>query len=132
MKHCNPCVEAVKGSSLIVGAPCPEENVAKHGIVDVDEKGKVISFLEKPSPTETQSRTQSPCFYLLSSEANGRVKEFLEIHRNNKRKIDSTGSFIQHLVSSSPVYIFDVAQRFDLGNLASCIEADEYFENHES
>ena len=132
MKHCNPIVEAVKGSSLIVGAPCSEENVAKHGIVDVDEKGKVISFLEKPSSTETQSRTQSPCFYLLSSEAAGKLKEFLEIHRNDNKKKDSTGSFIQYLVPSSPVYVFDVAQRFDLGNLASCIEADEYFENHES
>ena len=96
--------------------------MVNHGIVEVDEMGRVTSFLEKPSPTETPSRRQSPCFYLLSREAVGMIKEYLDIHGNNKKKIDSTGSFIQYLVLKSPVYVFDVAQRFDLGNLVSCIE----------
>ena len=41
----------------------------KHGIVEVDPSGRVTSFLEKPAVRETQSRKQSPCFYLLSRPA---------------------------------------------------------------
>ena len=53
--------------ALIVACPCPEENVSKHGIIELDSSGKVTSFLEKPKPTETSSRLQSPCFYILDT-----------------------------------------------------------------
>ena len=57
------------GASLIISAPCAEEDVPKHGMVEVDPSGRVTSFLEKPAVSETQSRKQSPCFYLLSRPA---------------------------------------------------------------
>ena len=61
--------EERSGTSLIISAPCAVEDVPKHGIVEVDPSGRVTSFLEKPAVTETQSRKQSPCFYLLSRTA---------------------------------------------------------------
>ena len=57
------------GASLIISAPCAEEDVPKHGIVEVDPSSRVTSFLEKPTVSETESRKQSPCFYLLSRPA---------------------------------------------------------------
>lgn len=85
---------------------------------------KVVSFLEKPQLSETISRIQSPCCYLLTFEASQRVKSFLEEHPSKK---DSIGSFIQYLLTDFPVFAFKVQQRFDLGNLKSCIEANKYF-----
>ena len=55
--------------TIIVAAPCPKEEVHKHGIIEVDGDNPdlpVLSFLEKPSIEETESRIQSPCCYLLS------------------------------------------------------------------
>ena len=55
-------------SSLIVHTHCPEEVMHKHGIVVLDEAtNRVVDFLEKPDPSDTDSRLQCPCFYLLSS-----------------------------------------------------------------
>ena len=121
-----------EGSSLIVTAPCREEDVSKHGIVDLDQTDKVVLFLEKPLHTETSSRKQSPCFYLLSRQAVGKIKEYLYINKNDTKKSDSTGSFIRYLVDQLPVYAYQVPLRFDLGNLGSCIEANKYFENFEN
>ena len=44
-------------------------------------------------------------------------------------KKDSTGSFIQFIVScvNLPIHAFMVEKRFDIGNLSSCIDADSYF-----
>lgn len=49
--------------ALIVACPCPEENVSKHGIIEIDSNGKVTSFLEKPKPTETSSRSKNCAFF---------------------------------------------------------------------
>ena len=53
---------------MIVECPCPESEVHKHGIIEVNDQGKVTSFLEKPAATETKSRSQSPCFYLFDQD----------------------------------------------------------------
>ena len=38
------------------------------------------------------------------------------------------GSYIQSLVRGlEPVYALSVERRFDLGNLQSCVEADQYY-----
>ncbi len=63
----------IPSSNLIVHCPCPEDRVHLHGIVELKwddnvQCEKVISFLEKPSPEDTPSRTQSPCCYLINSE----------------------------------------------------------------
>jgi ADP-glucose pyrophosphorylase len=68
--------------ALIVACPCSEENVSKHGIIELDSDGKVTSFLEKPKPTETSSRLQSPCFYILDAKCQGILDEFLEASKD--------------------------------------------------
>ena len=51
---------------MIVDTSCTDEEVHKRGIIETDPvTGRVISFLEKPKASETTSRKQAPCFYLL-------------------------------------------------------------------
>ena len=48
----------------------------------------------------------------------------------NPSKRDSVGSYIQSLVRGpEPVYAVSVERRFDLGNLQSCVEADQYYQH---
>ena len=127
--------EECSGASLIISAPCAEADVPKHGILEADLSGRVTSFLEKPAVTETQSRSQSPCFYLLSRQAVSGLKEYLEMYSEDRSKADSTGSFIQFLLAGAsevwPLFVFEVERRFDLGHLQSYSEADLYFQSLE-
>ena len=43
---------------LVTAVPCPEAEVHKHGIIEIDEDSRVTQFLEKPQPHETKSRIQ--------------------------------------------------------------------------
>ena len=58
-------------SSIILAAPCREDDVKNHGMLEIDEgkSMRVTTFLEKPLPSETKSRTQSPCCYFLCPAA---------------------------------------------------------------
>jgi len=74
-------------SSLLLDATCTEEEVRKTGILEVEEEGKVlarkvVSFVEKPSPDETKSRLQCPCFYLLHQSHLKYLNEFLDEREN--------------------------------------------------
>ena len=62
-------VSASLSNTSLVAAPCAEEEVSRHGMLELDQEMRVTSFLEKPAPAETRSRTQSPCCYLLSPGA---------------------------------------------------------------
>lgn len=112
--------------ALIVECPCPEEEVHKHGIIEVGEDGLVTSFLEKPKASDTKSRSQSPCFYAFSPEVQGILEEFLEANKDAPlEKKDATGNFLAFLIPKAKVYAFKTKGRFDVGNLASykfCIE----------
>jgi len=106
--------------ALIVACPCPEENVSKHGIIELDSTGKVTSFLEKPKPTETSSRLQSPCFYILDAKCQGILDEFLEASKDLPlEKKDATGNFLAYLIPKACVHAFQTRGRYDVGNLAS-------------
>ena len=65
-----------EGLALITECPCPEEEVSKHGIIELNNEGRVISFKEKPKLCETQSRSQSPCFYLLDVKCQQFIDDF--------------------------------------------------------
>ena len=110
--------------SLIVECPCPENELEKHGIIEVNESKIVTSFLEKPKPTETKSRSQSPCFYLFDQASQKLLEEYLSQDLSMKQK-DATGNFLAFLVNKAKVFAFKTKGRFDVGNLASykfCIE----------
>ena len=112
--------------ALITECPCPDEEVHKHGIIEVGANGRVTSFLEKPALSETNSRSQSPCFYLLNRACQQLVKEFLEETKDLPlAKRDATGNFLAYIVPRAAVYAYKTGERYDVGNLTSykyCIE----------
>jgi len=117
-----------KTASLICHTECPENAVRKHGIVEIDQEMRVTRFLEKPNPSETTSRFQCPCFYLLSAAALELLPTFLDFHQSSPlEEKDATGKFVKFLVTRMPVFSYQVLGRFDLGNLQSYTEANKYF-----
>ena len=120
--------EEEKAASLICHTECSEEAVRKHGIVELEQNNRVQRFLEKPDPKTTTSRFQSPCFYILSEAGQQLITTFLEIHEDsNIEAKDATGKFVKFLVERLPVFSYKVSGRFDLGNLTSYSEANNYF-----
>ena len=84
--------------SLILACPCPEGDVSKRGIIEVNEKenDRVTSFLEKPSPSETNSRLQSPCLYLLHPSHQRLLAKFLAERKDAPlAQRDATGHFVK-------------------------------------
>ncbi|XP_028848098.1 uncharacterized protein LOC114797363 [Denticeps clupeoides] len=115
-------------SSLVLTYRCKDEETSKYGILEVDHDLRATCMLEKPRPSETQSRKACPCFYLLSRTCLPLLPEFL--HEKKAAPIeerDAPGIFLSWLITRKPVYVFEVAGRFDVGNLSSYTECDQYF-----
>uniref|UniRef100_A0AAY4EG12 Nucleotidyl transferase domain-containing protein n=1 Tax=Denticeps clupeoides TaxID=299321 RepID=A0AAY4EG12_9TELE len=64
-------------SSLVLTYRCKDEETSKYGILEVDHDLRATCMLEKPRPSETQSRKACPCFYLLSRTCLPLLPEFL-------------------------------------------------------
>jgi len=96
---------------------CPTELVHKHGILEISNEKKVTKFLEKPDPSETDSRSACPCFYLFAGDALQALSDFLK----QPNVPDSSGHFLRYLVEKTEVAIFatEIAKRYDIGNLES-------------
>ena len=117
-----------EGLALITECPCPENEVEKHGIIEVEPHSRrVTSFMEKPKISETQSRSQSPCFYLLDGKCQEFIVDFLEETSTLPlEKKDAPGNFLAYLIPKSKVFAYQTSGRFDVGNLHSyqlCIES---------
>ncbi|XP_045610700.1 uncharacterized protein [Procambarus clarkii] len=116
------------GTCLVLSAPVSEENVSKHGILEVEDSGRVTRFLEKPPSSITSSRLQCPCFYIISSESLRHLKNFLEETREKPLNVrDATGLFIAKLIHQAPVYAYHVERRYDVGGLRSYVECNQEF-----
>ncbi|MDP6106981.1 MAG: nucleotidyltransferase family protein [Candidatus Brocadiia bacterium] len=68
------------------------------GVVQLDEAGRVIDFVEKPK--EPKSDLGVPSFYAYSARAVGLVKDYLDAGGNP----DAPGHFIEWLAHRDPVY----------------------------
>lgn len=113
---------------LIVSAPVLEENVSKHGIIEVDDDCHVTGFIEKPLPTETSSRLQSPCLYMMSGASIHHIQTFLKERENQPLHTrDATGLFVADLIKRVPVYAYHTEGRYDVGGLQSYIQCHEDF-----
>lgn len=104
---------------------CPTELVHKHGILEVSEEKKVTKFLEKPDPSETESRSACPCFYLFAGDALRALGKFLK----QPNVPDSSGHFLRYLVERTEVGIFatEISKRYDIGNLESYNACDSSY-----
>ncbi|ORX90211.1 nucleotide-diphospho-sugar transferase [Basidiobolus meristosporus CBS 931.73] len=109
------------------------EDTRKNGILELDDSGRIVHFLEKPAPTETKSRFACPCFYLFKKEDLKYIEEFLlemKQQHTSKEAIDAPGHLIKWLHHKTPIHSMPITGRLDIGGLASYIEAEEYCRMH--
>lgn len=101
---------------------------------------KVVRFLEKPKPHETESRLASPCFYLLDKSSVCLVQQFLDHIQtassndcsaaDSKYLRDAPGHFVRYLTQVKELVVcYKIEQRFDVGHLDEYIETDEYWKS---
>lgn len=87
-----------------------EEALKKTGVVEIDERGKVLSFEEKPE--YPRSNLAAPPIYLYRSETLGAIQTYLDEGGNP----DAPGHFIPWLITQKDVYAYQFeGSRYDIG-----------------
>ena len=95
------------------------ELATQYGIADVDERDRIVRFVEKPSdPTSTLAST---LIYLLPPEHVQLIRTYLD----EGESPDNAGSFLGWLAGREPVYGFRFeGSWFDIGNHEQLLDAD--------
>lgn len=86
-----------KGSKVTI-ALTPVENPQAFGLVNTDEEGRIISFVEKPKPEEIKTNLINAGIYILEPE----ILSYME---KGKRLMFETDIFPK-LISKEPIYAF--------------------------
>ncbi|XP_077131699.1 glucose-1-phosphate adenylyltransferase-like isoform X3 [Ranitomeya variabilis] len=116
-------------ANLVLSYICKDEETKKYGIMETDENQRITAVKEKPLPGDTASRRACPCFYMFSKHTLPCVKEFLDEKKDTPiDEKDAPGYFLSWLVTRKPVYFYSISGRFDVGNLASYLLCNEYFQ----
>ncbi|XP_066541914.1 glucose-1-phosphate adenylyltransferase isoform X2 [Hoplias malabaricus] len=127
-KHFAEMQRKDKNSNLVLSYQCKDEETSKYGILEVDSDLKVQCMKEKPLPTETNSRSACPCFYLFSRTTLPLLDAFLKEKETGPiEERDAPGHFLSWLILRGTVYVHRISGRFDVGNLPSYLECDRYF-----
>ncbi|KAK1789164.1 hypothetical protein P4O66_015114, partial [Electrophorus voltai] len=117
-----------KDSSLVLSYQCKDNEMSKYGILETDSDLRVQSMKEKPLPAETDSRSACPCFYLFSRTTLPLLETFLKEKETGPiEDRDAPGNFLSWLILRRSVYVYRISGRFDVGNLLSYKECDNYF-----
>ena len=106
-------------TAVVTRCPAKTEELHLRGIIEIQPDGKVVRMLEKPSPEDTESRWQCPCFYLFNRSVLEKLNRFLEQDSSFK---DATGLFLSFLVNEAKVCSYPVSGRYDIGNLNCYLE----------
>ncbi|XP_077978996.1 UTP--glucose-1-phosphate uridylyltransferase-like [Glandiceps talaboti] len=115
-------------TSLVLYNECNDDETHRHGILEIDEENKVVTFLEKPNPEDTPSRKACPCFYIYSKEVLNMLETFLHDHTDKPLVLrDAPGHFVKYITDRTVLFAEKTSQRFDIGNLQSYIECNDYF-----
>jgi glucose-1-phosphate thymidylyltransferase len=95
------------------------ELAAQYGVVDLDDDGKIRSFVEKPAdPASSLAATAS---YVFHREHARLIRTYLEGEHGS----DQPGRFVGWLHRHEPVYGWVFHETwFDIGNHAQLLEAD--------
>ena len=110
-------------SAVILAHPLhDEERLKRHGIITVDDSGRVTGFEEKPQ--HPRSNLVAPAFYILHSAALQLLQRYLDEGNNP----DAPGHFIGWLYTRAPVYAYIMRERYyDIGTLNAYQEACRMF-----
>jgi len=102
------------------------QDTRKYGIAELDRNNIIINFKEKPDPSQTESRSAVPCFYIFRPETLKLIKHYVQ-EAKSLQEVDAPGTFVAWLYSRSSIYASPVRRRFDIGSLDTYIEADNYY-----
>jgi len=92
----------------------------RYGIVELDDRGRIIDFQEKPS--EPKSSLVATCIYLFPKEKLHLIGRYLKGSNNP----DNPGLYIEWLARREPVFGFISKGRwYDIGNLDSYRRANQ-------
>lgn len=98
------------------------EALRKTGVADIDSKGKVLSFEEKPK--NPKSDYAVPPFYIYKKDTLPLIQTYISEGNNP----DAPGQFVGWLVDKKPVYAYRFSgKRHDIGSLESYQEAQNLF-----
>lgn len=104
-----------KNTSCIMRYYEPEEKkLTKCGVVEIDEKDRIVSMEEKPA--QPKSHWCCPPFYYYTKADAKLVAKGIEAGCGT----DAPGSYIAWLCTQAPVFAMEMpGKRFDVGNLES-------------
>jgi glucose-1-phosphate thymidylyltransferase len=95
------------------------ELAAQYGVVDLDEEGRIRSFIEKPA--DPASSLAATATYVYHREHARLIKTYLDGDHGS----DQPGRFVAWLQRHEPVYGWVFHETwFDIGNHAQLLEAD--------
>jgi glucose-1-phosphate thymidylyltransferase len=98
-----------------------ESKLSKYGIVETNEEGRVVDFVEKPD--EPPSNLVAMGMYLFPEEKLGKIDEYLESGGNP----DEPGWYVTWLVENDEVYAHSFEGNwFDIGDKDSLKKADKF------
>lgn len=98
------------------------KDARKFGVVNVDDKGKVVAFTEKPdNPT---SSLIAMCFYYFPQASLPLLSDYIQ----QSNKTDKAGDYIHWLTERSTVFGFQFKGKwYDIGSIETYQEAQERF-----
>lgn len=99
-----------------------QEALMKTGVAELDSKGRVLSFEEKPK--EPKSNFAVPPFYIYKKDTLPLIHSYEEEGNNS----DAPGQFVGWLVKRKPIYAYRfTGTRRDIGSLDNYREAQKLF-----
>jgi glucose-1-phosphate adenylyltransferase len=102
-----------KADCTVAAIPVPIEEGREFGIIDVDEKGQMRNFLEKPKDPPPMPNNPKMCLasmgnYLFTTEA--LVREIVRDAADDTSAHDFGKSIISHMYKHSRVFVYDFAK----------------------
>lgn len=98
------------------------EALQKTGVAEIDSKGRVLSFEEKPKSPKSDYAV--PPFYIYKKDTLPLIQTYISEGNNP----DAPGQFVGWLVDRKPVYAYRFSgKRHDIGSLESYREAQKLF-----
>jgi len=111
-----------KGDCLVLFDVKDKEVAKRMGIAAVDDKQKIVDFVEKPD--EPPSTLAATLCYLFTAD----TLTLLENYKASGRDMDKAGSFIEYLHKEKDVFGWVTDKIwFDIGDKQQLEKADKYF-----
>ena len=127
VKYYNSLNEFEDNVNIVASKKYPESMKSyiadKFGILDTSSNKKVVSLDEKPGIENIKTTNVSLALYIFNREDFNKLDTFLDIYKDDKKKRDSLGYFINYMIHNTNMYTYEFDTAFyDIGT------PDEYYQ----